>query len=118
MIIYSEKKWKNVLNTLLAAHANDKKEKWNVRPAYYIIFPDTVPNKKLTIIIVQPEKVVNIDDPLEFTFTLGYKLDNLFEESHNCVDKSYLSLISNEEPLQIDNLTLLADEKAFINMLI
>ena len=79
IIIYSGKKGKNVLNAFLATHAKDKKEKWNVRPAYYTIFPDTVPNKKFTIIIVQPGKIVNIDDPHEFIFTFDNKLDNLFE---------------------------------------
>ena len=68
------------MNVLLADSAKDKKEKGNAGPVYYSIFPDTVPDKKFTVITVQTEKEVNADDPLEFRFTLADKFDNLFEK--------------------------------------
>jgi len=112
--IYSEKKGNYVMDVLLADPAKNKKEKGNVGPAYYTVFPCKVPDKRYTVITVQPEKEVNVDDPLEFRFTLADKFDNLFEGRHDCVDEPYLSLISNEEPLPVINLTLLPDEKTYV----
>ena len=84
--IYSEKKGKYVMDVLLADPAKNKKEKGNVGPAYYTVFPCKVPDKRYTVITVQPKKEVNVDDPLEFRFTLADIFYNLFEERHDCVD--------------------------------
>ena len=58
--------------------AKGKKEKGNVCSEYCTVFPDKAPNKRYTIIIVQAPKEVNVDDPLEFKFTLSDNFYNLF----------------------------------------
>ena len=111
--IYSEKKGPNIMDVNLTFPLSEDKEKKNVGPANYYVYPDKVPYKNYTVIFTQPEPKIPADQKIEITFTLADKFDNLFEGRHDIVDDNMLTILSNGEPIPIESLTLLPDEKTY-----
>ena len=111
--IYSEKKGPNIMDVNLTFPKSEDKGKKNVGPAYYYVYPDKVPYKNYTVIFTQPEPKIPADQKIEITFTLADKFDNLFEGRHDIVDDNMLTILSNGEPIPIESLTLLPDEKTY-----
>ena len=112
--IYSEKKGYYKMDVLLADPTKERGEKGNVGPAYYTVYPDKVPDKRFTVFFSNPNNTeVNVDTTLNISFTLADKFNNLFEGRHDCVDEPYLTLLNNEEPLEVISFTLKPDEKTY-----
>ena len=110
--IYSEKKGNYVMDVNLANPLNNK-EKENVGPAYYTVYPEKVPLKNFTVFYSKPEGRVPAESIMNITFTLADRFDNLFEGRHDCVDEPYLSLVNNDVPLKVESMKLYPDEKTY-----
>jgi len=110
--IYSEKKGNYVMDVNLANPLNNK-EKENVGPAYYTVYPEKVPLKNFTVFFSKPEGRVPAESIMNITFTLADRFDNLFEGRHDCVDEPYLSLVNNDVPLKVESMKLYPDEKTY-----
>ena len=89
------------------ANPLNNKEKENVGPAYYTVYPEKVPHKNFTVFYNKPEGRVPAESIMNITFTLADRFDNLFEGRHDCVDEPYLSLLNNEVPLKVVSMKLI-----------
>ena len=111
--IYSEKKGDYNFNVNLTDPSSATKEKKNVGPVSYTVFPQSVPFNKYTVIKNQPESKVNADNTFDIQFTLADRFNNTFEGRHDIVDFGYLTLINNKEPLSVVSVSLSYDEKTY-----
>ena len=114
--IYSEKKGDYTMNVNLADPATDYKEKKDVGPAYYHVYPDKVPYKTYTIFKElppqKPETVKN-DQEISMKFILADKFNNTFEYRKDIVDDNYLTLLNYEEPISFTSLKLVDGKEEY-----
>ena len=111
--IYSEKKGEYIMNVLLADPSTQNKTKKEVGPGFYTVYPDKVPDKRYTVIKTKPENPISAENNFEISYTLADKFNNSFIGRHDMVDNKYLTLINNDEPLDVVSLTLLSDEQTY-----
>ena len=111
--IYSEKKGANVMNVFLTDLKSEKKEKKNVGPANYYVYPEKVPHQNYTVIINKPDPKISSDMIIEISFTLADRFDNLFEGREDIIENDYLTVLNNNEPIPVISTTLLPDGKTF-----
>jgi len=111
--IYSEKKGDYTMNVLLTDPKSKTKEKKEVGPGYYTVYPDKVPYKVYTTFPLLPNETVPYDQPFVIEFTLADKFNNTFEGRHDIVDDDLLTLLNKNEPLPYADLELLPDETTY-----
>ena len=113
--IYSEKMGDYTMSVKLTDPATANLEKKEVGPGYYTVFPDKVPDKRYTVITERPEENKEIDSDKSFVieYTLADKFNNSFIGRNDMVDNKYLTLINNDEPLEVVSLTLKGDNRTY-----
>ena len=111
--IYSEKKGPNIMKVFLTDLKSENREKKDVGPANYYVYPDKVPHRNYTVIVSQPKSPISSDEPFTLTFTLADKFNNSFEGRHDIVDENYLTLLNHDSPLQVISTSLLPDEETY-----
>ena len=99
--IYSHVKGKNTMKVLLTDPKSKEKEKRDVGPAQYYVYPDRVPCKNFTVINNPKTFDVPADNNFEISFTLADKFNNSFEGRTDIIDNNYLILLNNREPLPV-----------------
>ena len=116
--IYSEKMGDYTMNVLLADPSTQDKKKREVGPGFYRVYPDKVPDKRYTVITTRPEPTINGDNNFEISYTLADKFNNSFIGRNDMVDNKYLTLINNDEPLDVVSLTLSTKDKQTYTMIV
>ena len=116
--IYSEKKGKNTMKVFLTDPKSETKNKEDIGPADYNVYPEKVPHKNYTKIYYKGQLVVNPDkfnittspdSNIEISFSLADRFGNLFEEREDIVDNNNLILLNKDEPLPFVSLSLLSN---------
>ena len=120
--IYSEKKGKNTMKVFVTDQKSDTKNKKDVGPADYNVYPEKVPHKNYTKIYYKGQLVKNLDtfnittspdSNIEISFSLADRFGNLFEDRKDIVDNNYLTLLNRDEPLPFISLSLLSNKKDY-----
>ena len=101
---------------------SDTKNKKDVGPADYNVYPEKVPHKNYTKIYYKGQLVKNLDtfnittspdSNIEISFSLADRFGNLFEDRKDIVDNNYLTLLNRDEPLPFISLSLLSNKKDY-----